>query len=84
MFFGELNIHELIFRARVDKGSERRYSVGDERNDESVLVGERGSVQPGEFTSLGVDAVRPRDGGWTAAQFPCFPASEEVGAAEDV
>ena len=55
----ETNVEELIFRARVDKGSECRYSIRDDRNDESVLVGERGGVQPG-IRHLGLDAVRRR------------------------
>ena len=60
MFFGELNIHELIFRARVDEGAERRNWIGGERNDKCVLVGESGCVEPRE-TSPRVDAARLRD-----------------------
>ena len=56
----ETNVEELIFRARVDEGAERRNWIGGERNDKCVLVGESGCVEPRE-TSPRVDAARLRD-----------------------
>ena len=83
MLLSECNIHKLVFGTGIDESSESRYSVRGERYNESILIGESGSVQPREAL-LGDDAGRPRRRRRTAVYFPAAAGVEVEAAAAGV